>query len=71
MDLEGSPDLLVEPVNAAISAAIMWKRLVLNILADVNTEDAMRAITEAINGGDEGLVSRLHLWEIAREAIGA
>ena len=54
-DLVANPDLLKEPLQAAMSAAAWWKNHGLNELAD--TDDVSR-ITRIINGGTNGLEDR-------------
>ncbi|MBK0095252.1 glycoside hydrolase family 19 protein [Erwinia sp. S63] len=55
-DLVANPDLLKEPLQAAMSAAAWWKNHGLNELAD--TDDVNR-ITKVINGGTNGLEDRI------------
>lgn len=54
-DVVAKPDLLKEPMQAAMSAAAWWKNHGLNELAD--TDDVTR-ITRVINGGTNGLEDR-------------
>ncbi len=54
-DVVANPDLLKEPMQAAMSAAAWWKNHGLNELAD--TDDVTR-ITRVINGGTNGLEDR-------------
>ncbi len=69
VDVLLNPDLLVEPLNAAMSAAAMWQRIGANELADADTAEAFGEITFAINGGTEGMDSRVHYWQLARRVI--
>jgi putative chitinase len=65
VDLVGSPELLEAPPLAARSAGYIWtidKRL--NVLADT---DQFAAITHRINGGYNGLDSRIGFWLRARK----
>jgi putative chitinase len=66
LDLVGNPDLLLQPANAALSAAWFWSSRGLNELADDNTGDNdledFTEITRRINGGTVGLKDRLALY---------
>lgn len=62
MDLIGNPDLLLEPVNAALSAGWFWSTNGLNAIADTGNVVAM---TKRINGGDIGLAQREALFKVA------
>ncbi|AXS87489.1 glycoside hydrolase family 19 protein [Pseudomonas aeruginosa] len=64
--LEAEPDLLEQPEWAAISAAWWWSRHGLNELAD---RGDFAAITRRINGGLNGQVERLELWERAKAVL--
>jgi len=55
-DLVANPDLLKEPLQAAMSAAAWWKNHGLNELADA---DDVTRITKVINGGTNGLDDRI------------
>lgn len=68
LGLESTPELLEKPEWAAESAAWFWKDRGLNILADRND---FRTITRRINGGFNGYVDRLALWEKAKKVLGA
>lgn len=61
--LEQEPELLEQPEWAAISAAWWWSTHGLNELAD---RGDFAAITRRINGGMNGQVERLALWEQAK-----
>lgn len=65
LDLVNNPDLLLDPVNAAMSAAWFWSSRGLNALADDDTGDNdledFTEITKRINGGTAGLQNRLAL----------
>ncbi|TWC57213.1 chitinase class I [Pseudomonas sp. SJZ080] len=61
-----TPELLELPQWAAESAAWFWWIRELNALAD---RDEFEAITRKINGGLNGLVDRLQLWERARAVL--
>ena len=62
LDLAGNPDLLLEPVNAALSAGWFWNTNGLNAIADTGDVTAM---TKRINGGDIGLADRKKLYVAA------
>lgn len=74
MDLEQHPELLEEPLNAALAAAYFWKANGLNELADdcADDDDAadFRRISRAINGGDHGLEDRQARWTRTAAALG-
>ena len=75
LDLTATPDLLLQPVPAARSAAWFWQSRGLNELADQqpgddDDQDFIR-ITRLINGGTVGLQDRLAYWSKARAALGA
>lgn len=55
IDVVNHPELLLEEVNALISALWYWKRIKGNDLADKND---IKAITKAINGGFIGIKER-------------
>jgi putative chitinase len=55
-DVVTNPDLLKEPMQAAMSAAAWWKNHGLNELADA---DDVTRITKVINGGTNGLDDRI------------
>jgi len=65
-DFELRPELLQSPRWAAWSAADYWDRTGLNDLADVGEFDA---ITQRINGGQNGAADRRARWERAKEAL--
>lgn len=66
LDTLTNPDLLIDPVNAALSAAWFWSSRGLNELADDRTGDDdledFGVITQIINGGKTGLQTRLALY---------
>jgi putative chitinase len=66
VDLLADPELLSEPSLAARSAGWFWKAHGLNELADAG--DFMR-ITRKINGGTNGMLERMALYERAKEAL--
>lgn len=67
LDLLAEPDRLLDPANAALSAAWFWSSHGLNALADDRTGDDdledFTAITRAINGGTQGLQERFALYQ--------
>ncbi len=65
-DLEQVPQLLEQPVYAALSAAWYWKEYGLNELADAGK---FEAITKRINGGLNGQAERVALWEAAKRVL--
>jgi putative chitinase len=64
---EQQPDLLSDPVNAAMSAAWWWDAHGLNALADAGQ---FQQITRVINGGLNGYSQRLFLYGAAKKALG-
>jgi putative chitinase len=66
IDLLAQPQILESPVGACRSAAWFWRTHDLNSLADA---DAFGAITHKINGGFNGMDSRLKYWLRARRAL--
>ncbi len=64
--LEQEPELLEQPEFAALSAAWWWSAHGVNELAD---RGDFAAITRRINGGMNGQVERLVLWERATEVL--
>lgn len=66
-DLIGSPEKLLEPQYAALSAGWFWSKHGLNELADAQ-EHGM--ITKRINGGTLGLDDRIAKTTKALEALG-
>ena len=68
VDLLSSPDLLLAPRYAALSAGWFWNKNGLNKLADVKD---WRKLTERINGGHIGLEDRVKHINHALEVLGA
>lgn len=66
MDLLATPELLEQPVPAARSAARFWERNTLNPYADAGD---IHGCTRKINGGLNGLESRIAFWETAKEVL--
>ncbi len=58
-DLENNPELAADPQTAIEIAAAFWQRSGLNSLADSGD---VRAVTKIINGGLNGLASRMKLF---------
>lgn len=66
LDLVGSPELLVDPANAARSAGWFWKAHGINAAADA---DDVALETRLINGGTLGLAERQALVDRALEVL--
>ncbi|QVM98405.1 glycoside hydrolase family 19 protein [Pseudomonas sp. SORT22] len=64
--LLNTPELLEQPVYAAMSAGWFWQRSGLNSLAD---KGDFLAITKKINGGTNGLADREELYERALKVL--
>ncbi|QEN46616.1 glycoside hydrolase family 19 protein [Pseudomonas protegens] len=64
--LLNTPELLENPVYAALSAGWFWQRAGLNTLAD---KGDFLTITKRINGGTNGLADREALYERALEVL--
>ena len=56
LDLTANPDLLLEPMNAMLSAGWFWNKRGLNAAADVS---GWEEVTRKINGGMLGLDDRI------------
>jgi putative chitinase len=65
-DLEHIPQLLEQPVYAALSAGWFWQEHGLNELADAGQ---FEAATKRINGGLTGQAERVALWEVAKRVL--
>lgn len=65
-DLGAQPDLLSTPRLAALAAGWYWQSRGINALCD--RDDAI-AVTEAVNGGRNGLEHRLELLDLAKTAL--
>jgi putative chitinase len=63
VDLEGSPDALLQPALGALVAAQYWAERGCNELADA---DDIKTITRRINGGLTGLDGRQAAFQAAR-----
>lgn len=59
------PDLLAQPVDAALSAAWYWAQRGINRLADA---DDLEAVTRAVNGGVHGMQDRAR-WLSKAKAV--
>jgi len=68
LPLEAQPELLEEPEGAALSAAWFWDLKNLNGYAD---KGSFEAITLLINGGKEGLTSRMAFYQKAIAVLNA
>jgi putative chitinase len=62
LDLLTKPELLEQPIYAALSAAWYWSSNGLNELAD---DGKFEAITQRINGGQNGAADRLAIYQRA------
>jgi putative chitinase len=60
LDLTGSPELLLQPQHAAMSAGWFWSVNGLNDIADLGD---VLLMTRRINGGVNGLAQREALWQ--------
>ena len=68
VDFIAHPELLAQPEYACKSACLFWKDHALNSLADSGD---YQGITRKINGGLNGYVKRLALFEIAKNVLAA
>jgi len=66
LDLLTKPELLEQPVYAALSAAWFWSSNGLNELADA---ERFSAITQRINGGQNGAADRLEIYQRALKVL--
>ena len=66
VDLLNKPELLEQPVYAALSAAWFWSSNGLNELAD---GERFEAITRKVNGGLNGQADRLAIYKRALEVL--
>jgi predicted chitinase len=71
LDLIDHPDLLLQPGPGFLAAGLYWSEHGLNPLADMGTDGAFTEITRKINGGLNGLASRLAFYHHARAVLGA
>ena len=66
LDLLTKPELLEQPAYAALSAAWFWSSNGLNELADAGK---FEAITQRINGGQNGAADRLAIYQRALKVL--
>ncbi len=66
LDLLTKPELLEQPAYAALSAAWFWSSNGLNELADAGK---FEAITQRINGGQNGAADRLAIYQCALKVL--
>ncbi|HEX8127494.1 MAG TPA: glycoside hydrolase family 19 protein [Pyrinomonadaceae bacterium] len=66
LDLINNPTLITKPENAFRSAGWFWDTRGLNALAD---QRLLKAITKKINGGLNGLQSRMAYYELAKKVL--
>ncbi|MDP3766492.1 MAG: glycoside hydrolase family 19 protein [Dehalococcoidia bacterium] len=64
-----TPDWLAQPPHAALSACWYWGSRNLNLIADYDDVEAVRAATRRINGGLIGIEDRIARWNVARAAL--
>ena len=64
LDLLTHPELLLQPINAIMSAGWFWDTHKLNLLAD---KGDMNSITKKINGGLNGLSDRIALLKSCKK----
>jgi putative chitinase len=69
LPLEVAPDEVAQPNTAALTAGQFWASHSLNLLADLNTEEAFDRISRRINGGNHGLAARRAYWTRAKTAL--
>lgn len=67
VDLVNNPKRLADPDLAARSAAWWWSTVGLNSVAD---KDDIKAVTQRVNGGFNGLDDRTQLLERAKKVLG-
>lgn len=66
LDLITNPELLEQPVNAAMSAGWFWSVNGLNALAD---SGSFTQITQKVNGGQNGADDRLAIYQRALKVL--
>lgn len=66
LDLLNKPELLEQPIYAALSAAWFWQSKGLNALADAGD---LARITQRINGGQNGAADRAELYARALDVL--
>lgn len=64
------PEMIEIPNLAALSAAWFWNTHKLNEVCGEGSEEDFIRVTKHINGGTNGLESRLAYWAKAKEALG-
>lgn len=69
LDCVKSPDLLLEPKYAVLSAFWYWHTNNLNKYATSNTAD-FKMLTRRINGGLNGYADRYNIWTVAKNVLG-
>lgn len=70
IDLVADPDLAAKPATGARVVGWYWKSKNLNAWADQGTFESFRALTHAINGGENQFSERLVIWAKAKKALG-
>jgi putative chitinase len=71
IDCVNDPRLLTKPKDGCRSAAWFWNSHGLNEIADLDNEEAFKAVTRKINGGYNGYEDRKKYWVRAQECLGA
>ena len=78
LDLEGNPDLAMQPAIGFRLAASFWEMASLNAVADklqldgsVADRTVFTQITKRINGGTNGLTDRLNYFRVAKQVLHA
>lgn len=70
VDVVAHPERVADPDLAYLAAAFYWEKHNLNALADKGTLAAFRAMTHAINGGQNGAATRERFWANALKVFG-
>lgn len=68
IDLIANPEILAQPIEAALSAGYFWQSHRLNVAANAGD---FCAVCKTINGGYNGLAERQALYEAAKRVLGA
>jgi predicted chitinase len=69
-DFEQTPDLVATNYKYAVEAAFyFWRSRDINSLSDGTTDDDVKKITRAVNGGANGLQERIDKFRLAMELL--
>lgn len=69
-DFEQTPDLVATNYKYAVEAAFyFWRSRDINSLSDGTTDDDVKKITRAVNGGSNGLQERIDKFRLAMELL--